>query len=467
MKAAFILLLKIGGAVLGISLGLVVAVTLTISAVLFLILFLQAIGLMRRVPLGYNFRNLLVRWRITLLTATAFTLVIALMTVMLAFVNGMYALTSGSGIPANVMVLSDGATDELFSNLGSGGDINQLETLSFVERREVRYGDKVEKEVPLVSWELYQVINQEIPNAKVGGRMRRFLQVRGVDDPIVSSLVHDLNLYEGGKWFDPVKGVEEAGGKLFVQAVLGEGIARELGPDVGKPALQRGDTFELGPERWIVVGILRSAGKTYDSEIWAKRGTMVDLFKKNQRTTAVIRVKDPARAKEHADFLSQQFKNPAVVAKTEPEYFESLNTMNAVFLNAILFVAAFMAIGGIFGVMNTMFAAIAQRTRDIGVMRILGFARWQILVSFFLESVILALLGGVVGCALGSLCHGWTATSILAGAMGGGKSVVLKLVVDWRILAAGMGFALLMGCIGGLLPALSAMRQRPLEALRG
>ena len=85
-----------------------------------------------------------------------------------------------------------------------------------------------------------------------------------------------------------------------------------------------------------------------------------------------------------------------------------------------------MAVGGVFGVMNTMFAAISQRIKDIGVLRILGFARWQILVSFFLESLVLALVGGLLGCALGSLADGWTATSIVCSGQGGGKSVVLS-----------------------------------------
>jgi putative ABC transport system permease protein len=131
-----------------------------------------------------------------------------------------------------------------------------------------------------------------------------------------------------------------------------------------------------------------------------------------------------------------------------------------------MIVALIMAVGGVFGVMNTMFAAISARTRDIGVLRILGFARWQILMSFFLESLVIALIGGALGCALGSLADGWEASSIVSGGQGGGKSVLLKLVVDANIVSAGMLFTLLMGGVGGLLPALSAMRLRPLEALR-
>jgi ABC-type antimicrobial peptide transport system permease subunit len=146
---------------------------------------------------------------------------------------------------------------------------------------------------------------------------------------------------------------------------------------------------------------------------------------------------------------------------------EKLNTTNQQFLVAILFVVVIIAIGGIFGIMNTMFAAISQRIKDIGVLRIIGFARWQILTSFFLESLFLALIGGIVGVSLGSLVHGSTATSMMSsGAGGGGKSVVLKLVVDANILLGGVLFSLAMGCLGGLLPALSAMRLKPLDAVR-
>jgi ABC-type antimicrobial peptide transport system permease subunit len=121
----------------------------------------------------------------------------------------------------------------------------------------------------------------------------------------------------------------------------------------------------------------------------------------------------------------------------------------------------------VFGVMNTMFAAISGRTKDIGVLRILGFAKWQILVSFFLESLVIALVGGVLGCAIGFLTNGWTATSIVSGGQGGGgKFVVLELVIGADTLLAGLLLALVMGAVGGLLPAISAMRLKPLESLR-
>jgi ABC-type antimicrobial peptide transport system permease subunit len=117
--------------------------------------------------------------------------------------------------------------------------------------------------------------------------------------------------------------------------------------------------------------------------------------------------------------------------------------------------------------MNTMFAAVAQRIKDIGVLRIIGFKRWQVLVSFLLESLLIAGVGGLCGMLLGSLCHGLTATSVLSsGAGGGGKTVILRLVVDANVLMAGAIFTLVMGRLGGLIPAISATRLKLLDALR-
>jgi len=418
-----------------------------------------------RVPFTYNIRNLLVRWPSTLLTGLAFVLVIGLMVVMLAFVNGLYKLTQGSGQPGNVMVLADGATDELFSNL----PIDGIKLIANAPKAAdgTPLVSKDEAGNVLVSWETYAVVNQPIPGAKKGERARRFLQVRGVVDPVVSGEVHNLPLHEGGAWFSEVQQVEVDGRSVdAIQAVLGEGIARELGRDRGKASLAPGDVFDLGPRKWVVTGVLVSAGSTFDSEIWAKQSRVAEMFGKQNYTAVVLRTADAATAKTVADDLTKNYKTTAVQAQTETEYYEKLNTTNQQFLYTIVFIVIIMAVGGVFGVMNAMFAAVSQRTKDIGVMRILGYKRWQVLTSFFLESLLLAVIGGLLGCAVGCLGHGWTATSIAGSGAGGGKSVVLKLIVDWRILGVGLGFSLLMGAVGGLLPALSAMRLKPLDSMR-
>ena len=170
-------------------------------------------------------------------------------------------------------------------------------------------------------------------------------------------------------------------------------------------------------------------------------------------------------ARQLARTLSTRFKKAALWALPETEYFARMSAMNRRFLIAAYVVAALMAIGGALSVMNTQFAAVHQRAKDIGVLRVLGYTRRQLLVSFLLESLAIALLGGSAGCALGFLANGLTAASTLAGDQGV-KDVVLKLVVDGKTITVGLLFALVMGMLGGLLPALAATRLRPLESLR-
>jgi len=462
MKHLLLMLFLFAGGALAIVLAIVVALVLVVSLFLFGLILLQAVGIAPRVPLGYSFRNLIVRWRTTLLTTLAFTLVVALMTVMLAFVNGMYSLTKGSSVSGNVIVLSDGALDEVFSDLGYG-DIDLLANRDYVQKIKSSNGDQPTEE-PMLSWELYQVVNQPLPHPVDGGKGRRMVQLRGVEDPELAATIHQLTLRDGGRWFDKGAGVQAVAGggnEQYVQAVLGEGIAREMGHDLGKPSLEIGDTFALGPRQWVVVGIMNSAGKTFDSEVWAKRKVTGEMLRKDSRSTAVFRVAEGLDPEQVAKKMTKEFKSPAIVARTEQDYFASLNDTNKQFLMMIIVVAVLMAVGGIFGVMNTMFAAVAQRTREIGMLRILGFARWQVLVAFFLEAILLAILGGMLGCAIGWWCNGLSASSQMMG-----KSVMLKLVVDARILGAGMAFSIIMGCLGGLLPALSAIRLKMLDSLR-
>jgi len=452
------LLLWLVGGIFGLF-AVVAVLMLLLGAVLSLVLLLQLLGVLRRIPFGYNLRNLIVRWPTTLLTALAFTMVVSLLTLMLAFVNGLFQLTQASGQTVNVLVLSDGATEESVSSLGYG-DITTLNQYPAIV--------KDEDGQPLISWEVYIVVNQPIQDPKPGGQQRRFLQVRGLMDPARTGRVHNIALHPGGAWFtqagvEPLSG--STTGEQAIQVVLGEGIARVLGRDKGKPSLEVGDVFPMAERQWIVVGILQSSGSTFDSEIWAKQQIVGEKFGKASYSTVVLRTADAETAREAAADLSTNFK-PAVAAQLETAYYEKLNTTNYQFFIAILVVAGFMALGGVFGIMNTMFAAISQRQKDIGVLRILGYARWQILESFFLESLMLALIGGTIGCLLGLLADGWSASSIISSGQGGGKSVVFKLIVDRQIILGGLAFSLLMGNIGGLLPALSAMRVRPLESVR-
>jgi hypothetical protein len=481
----------------------------------FLLLVLLFIG---KVPLSYNLMNLKTRWLTTLFMVGSFMLVIGVQIGLLAFVNGMYSMTESSGQPGNVMIMSEGSTDEAFSNLGFA-DATEIETQEGVERDEAG--------LPMVSRETYLGISQQLTDRKTGLSKRRFLQVRGVDGPAMSAKVHGLKLDAGGDWFSD-SGVREinAAGDTAIEAMLGAAIARELGNDRSDEDLAKakrtdrldvGDTFQIGDRVWYVTGVFESSGTVYDSEIWTRQSQVGPLFGKSTYTTFCVRAKPGfrkdqrtaliAERKKSAEeayqegvklkqadktaptpkrqsvrteyteqewgaellqhFFATEYKQAAVSPQVEQAYFANLSATNVQFLGMAILVALIMSLGGLFGIMNTMFAAISQRTKDIGVLRLLGFKRWQILVSFLLESIVLSLIGGAIGCALGSLCDGFTANSIVTGGPGGGgKFVVLRLTVDASTIAVGMLLALFMGFFGGLIPSLNAMRLSALKALR-
>jgi putative ABC transport system permease protein len=428
-----------------------------------------------KIPLRYLIRNLTVRWRTTLMTALAFVLVISLLTVMMAFVNGMYRLTQSSGQPGNVMIMADGATDESFSNLVAP-DMADIENQPGILRENNR---------PLCSRETYLVVTQPLEHPAPGRPKRRFMQVRGLDDSAMSGRVHGLELYPGGNWFSEagVREVEEktaaatAGestAQPLIEAVVGEGVAHVLAADqkesprstAANERLNVGETFTLGDRKWIVVGVLKSAGSTFDSEIWAKRGMIGPMFGKENYSSLVLRTAGPVEAKALKDFFNNDYKKAAVMAQVETDYFDNLSNTNKQFLFAIGFVTVIMAIGGVMGVMNTMFAAVSNRVKDIGVLRLMGYSRSQIMFAFLLESLLIAMVGGAIGCALGSLVDGWTANSIVSSGPGGGKFVVLRLAIDLQTILLGFLLAMMMGLLGGFLPAFSAVRLQPLDALR-
>ena len=427
-----------------------------------------------KVPLAYNVRNVLVRWKTNAMTAVAFVFVIGLLTFLLAFVNGMNNLTEDSGVPGNVFVLSDGATDELFSNLGYGelDNVERATTTLDAKDRPLPAEVGIRKETIdgrdafLASKETYYVINMPVPNSDPP--RRRFVQLRTVEDADIAERVHDVELFPGGRWFS-ASGVDD---DSRIECVLGAGAANTLGPDFGKPTLVPGDVFEMGDMNWVVVGVMKAEGTTFGSEIWAKRFNRITKpFGKENYTTLVMRAEPntkPASA-ALAHHLTTRYTQQKLKAFSEPEYYAALTKTNNTFLVAVVVVAVVMAIGGIFGMMTTMFASIAQRIRDIGVLRLLGFKRWQVTVSFLLESLAVATAGGAVGCLVARLiAHGKEATSTLSNGGGGpgGKTVAVMIDVNAEVIALGMLFTLVMGRLGGLVPALSAMRMKVLDSLR-
>lgn len=429
-----------------------------------------------KVPLRYNLRNLQTRWKTTLVTALAFTLVTALITIMLAFVRGMDRVTQSSAIDGNVIVLADGAVDEVFSNMDDQS-VTGLADLQKSIKTMPRKVDGKEVKAPLFSKEVYVLVSHIVAQKSDGSRKRRFIQMRGVSDFTISAAVHGLSVADGEGFqsqsgrknvespIDTPTGVSKGSSANALEVVLGSGIAKILGADLGKDTLRAGDILQIGPEICYVKGVFSPAG-SFGSEVWALDTQVQQLFNRgNKYSSFVIRFADDEKATEMASKLTK-FGSVKYNAFTEKSYYKRLEESNNLFRFTVYFLGAVMAIGGVLGVTNTMFAAISQRSKDIGVLRLLGYTRFQILCSFLFESFLIALLGGVLGCAIGFLFNGITASSVVASQQGGGKSVVLQLVVDGSVLMPALLFALVMGAVGGLIPSVNAMRLKPLESLR-
>jgi ABC-type antimicrobial peptide transport system permease subunit len=434
-----------------------VGVLILLLALLPILLYLVPI---RKVPLRYNLRNLQNRWKTTLVTALAFTLVAALLTVMLGFLKGMDIITQGTGHPGNVMVMSDGAVDEVGSNLPKfspellPSEIQQ----GIVKTAEGEY---------LFSQEVYVVITYTLPNPQPGDRKRRYMQVRGLDKPQIAAAIHEMELFSG-RW-PSASGVSMLEGQdTAPEAVIGHGVARRLGLDLGKEIIEPGDLIQLGPRKWIVCGVMKDSNSTFNSEIWTRDQPIQEYFGRNNSYTSYsLRTENEAMANLAVRLLKEFRSERNVQPFTELSYYAKLSETSQQFSGAVYFIAMIMALGGVLGIMNTMFAAISQRGKDIGVLRLMGYRRWQILLSFQLESLLIALMGGVVGCLLAYLLFdGRTASSVVTNSHGGGKGIVLKLTFDLGVVCAGMLFTLIMGAIGGLVPSVHAMRLRPLESLK-
>ena len=201
-----------------------VGLCILLLAVLPILLYLLPI---RKVPLVYNVRNLQNRWKTTLATALAFTLVTALLTFMLSFVKGMDRLTESSGHPGNVLVLSDGATDEAFSNLPPfSAQLLPADLQKEIVTVQADPNDAESRKF-LISQEVYVVVMYMVPNAAAGSRARRFVQLRGMDDIQVAALVHDVKLAHGD-WPNAAGVRQLEGTDTAKEIVIGSGVARHL-----------------------------------------------------------------------------------------------------------------------------------------------------------------------------------------------------------------------------------------------
>jgi putative ABC transport system permease protein len=381
------------------------------------------------IPVRYNARNLVVRWKTTLMTAAGFTLVVSALVIMLAFIAGIQAVCTVSGDPRNVLVLAKGANDEVFSQIDS-------RTASEIENARGIVRDR--KGRPMVSRELFLVVHRFLEQEKVF----KFLQIRGVQP----------NAYDVHDQVRIVEGREARRNQSEI--IIGRAVRDEH-------HLTIGDTVEIGRKPWKVSGVFEANRSAFESEVWCDLSELQSQFRREGLvSTLVIRASDPEAAARLSERLSSSRTAPCT-AQPEQAYYARQAENTQVMKTGAIVIAWFMGLGAIFGVMNTMFAAIGQRRKDIAVLRIIGFQPYEIVISFLLEALLIAAIGGFLGISLGYAANGFTTSASISA-----HEVQLAFKVDQTTVLIASAATFLMGLFGGLLPALSVVRIQPLEALR-
>jgi len=223
-----------------------------------------------------------------------------------------------------------------------------------------------------------------------------------------------------------------------------------------------GEVIRLGRRDWTIVGLFEAGGTAFDSEIWTEVNDVADAFERTSYSSAMVRAESLATREGLVNRISAD-QQLMLEAKPETAYYEEQTSAGAPIRGLGLFVAVVMGFGACFGGMNTMYAAVAVRTREIGTLRALGFSKGSIMTSFVIESVIIALIGGAVGCVLALPVNG-----IATGTMN--FRTFSDLAFSFRItpdlMASALIFAAVLGLLGGLLPSRFAARMPITKALR-
>jgi putative ABC transport system permease protein len=256
------------------------------------------------------------------------------------------------------------------------------------------------------------------------------------------------------------RNVKIATGRWFTsgrrELVVGNSVARRF------PAAGLGKKIQLGRGDWDIVGVFDAGRGAQDSEIWGDLNQIASDFNRVEvLSSALLRATDEVTAKTLINDINSD-RRLELTAASEKDYYDQQTDSAAPIEYTGIIVAIIMAVGSSFAAMNTMYAAVSRRAREIGTLRVLGFSRFSILLSFFVEGVLLSALGGLLGCLLVMPLNGIT-TAI-------GSNNFSELAFDFtvtpKIMLTGIAFAVVLGSFGGLFPARSASRKEILTALR-
>ena len=385
-----------------------------------------------KIPISYNIRNLIIRRTTTIMTALGIALTVAVLLSVFAMVEGLRTSLSATGHPLHILVTRKGSSAELNSQMTQ----EQFQTI------------KVKKGIasspdggPMASLELVTVVILDSPENPSGIN----ISLRGLTT--TGFAMREYARVAEGRMFQPGRR----------EVVVGKGLAKRY------PKARIGSKLDFGRGEWDVVGVMDGGRSAADSEIFCDLAQLAsDQNREAALSSVLIRAADRASMQALMNDLSGD-RRLNVDAVSEKSYYEAQTTSAAPIQFLGIFVAIIMAVGSSFAAMNTMYAAVARRSAEIGTLRVLGFSKFGIMVSFLIESLLLSLLGGAIGCLLVLPLNNFT-TGI------GSFVTFSEFTFDFRItpgiMLTGVVFALVMGALGGLFPAASAARKEILTALR-
>jgi putative ABC transport system permease protein len=383
------------------------------------------------IPISYNFRNLIVRKTTTIMTAAGIAMTVAVLLAVLGLVSGLRSAFAASGDPLHILVLRKGGNAELTSV------VTQQSFQIIKSFPGVAVGPDGQ---PMASLELVSIISLPVAghpdgiNVTLRGISARGLQMRKIK-------------MKSGRWF-------QSGQR---EVVIGKSVANN------HPTAKLGSQLKFGKGYWTIVGVMDGGGTATDSEVFADANQAASDFNRpDSLSSALVQATDEVTAEALRNSL-QNDRRLNVDALSEKAYYAAQTVSSAPIEYLGYFVCVIMAIGSCFAAMNTMYAAVSRRAKEVGTLRVLGFSRGNILLCFFLESVFLSLIGGLIACLITLPLNNVT-TGL--GNFVTFSETTFNFRVGPDVMTIGLLFSVILGAVGGLLPARQAAKKEILTALR-
>ena len=387
-----------------------------------------------KIPLKYTLRYFKTRKLTTGITIIGIALVVFVFAAVLMMAYGVQKTLTATGLPDNVKIVRKSSNGEI-SSIIDGDTRNVIRTLPYIAASE--------NGKPIISEEPVVIINLDI---KTGGVSN--VTVRGVSQQAYR-LRPQVKLKEG-RLFNP----------MLRELIVGDAIVEKfIGASIGS-------TVKFAGDDWKIVGSFDSNGSGFDSELWGDADQLLNAFNRGSSVSSVtFRMRNP----NDFDRISHEFETDRRLLQFEPKieqkYFEEQSQFLAGFIRILgIFITVIFSFGAIIGAMITMYAAVANRTVEIGTLRSLGFSRRSILAAFLIESLFIALIGCVIGLILSSFLQFFKISTLNFSSF---SELSFSFALSPSIIISSLIFAVVMGFMGGFLPSVRAARLNIVTALRG